>query len=82
MSAASNIATVSFKLTPLTWPLDGVGGYLRASAGRYTTLQALVAAEGKTVGRSVRDAVVFVNALFLPVPVTPGASHGLAPSMG
>ena len=42
MSAASNIATVSFKLTP----------------AHYTILQALAAAEGKRVSTLVRETVV------------------------
>ena len=50
MSASSNIATVSFKLTPST--------PLRASPAHNTILLALAAAEGKTVGRSVRETIV------------------------
>ncbi len=46
MSATSNIATVSFKLTP--------SAKLRASPAHYTILQALVVAEGKTAGCFVR----------------------------
>ena len=42
MSLGSNIATVSFKLTP----------------AHYTILQALAATEGKTVGGFVRETIV------------------------